>query len=65
MFAAPAIGYAASYAYVDQAGDVRLVEAASANAAIATAPGIHARSGVMLIDSVDDTAVVGDDVVVR
>lgn len=50
------------YAYVNQAGEVRTVEATDPNTAIRTAPAIHARSGVMLIDSTDDQNLVGDDV---
>ncbi|HEY0010468.1 MAG TPA: hypothetical protein VGB97_00970 [Candidatus Paceibacterota bacterium] len=53
---------AAMYAYVNQAGEVRTVEATDPNTAIRTAPAIHARSGVMLIDSTDDQNLVGDDV---
>lgn len=62
VLAAPALSYAQMYAYVDQAGDVRTVDAATADAAIMTAPQIHARSGVMILDSEADNDVVGDDV---
>ncbi|HVV15366.1 MAG TPA: hypothetical protein VHD55_03140 [Candidatus Paceibacterota bacterium] len=57
----PAFAFAASYAYVDQAGDVRTVEAANANTAIATAPNIDEHSGVMLLVNPSD-AVIGDHV---
>lgn len=62
VLAGPALSYAQMYAYVDQAGDVRTVDAASANAALMTAPSIDEHSGVMIIDSSDDSDVVGDDV---
>jgi len=65
VLAGPAIGYAQTFAYVDQAGDVRTVEADTANSALVTAPSIHQNSGVMLIDSTDDSDVVGDDVPVQ
>lgn len=58
----PAAAFAATFAYVDQAGDVRTVEAATPQAALVTAPNIADRSGVMLLDSTEDTEVVGDDV---
>ena len=53
------------FAYVNVEGDVRTVEAADPNTALATAPSIHARSGVLLLDSSDDQNVVGDDVPVN
>jgi len=59
---APAAATAAMYAYVNQDGEVRTVEASDPNTAIRTAPGIHPRSGVMLLDSAADQDVVGDDV---
>ena len=59
---APAAASAAMFAYVNQDGEVRTVEATDPNTAIRTAPGIHSRSGVMLLDSTEDQAVVGDDV---
>jgi hypothetical protein len=52
--AAPtASALAATYAYVNAQGEVRTVEAADANTAINTAPGIHPRSGVILLDGND------------
>lgn len=60
--AVPAISFAATYAYVNQAGEVMTTEAATPNAAIMTAPGIDEHSGVMLMDSADDAGVVGDKV---
>ncbi|MES2749485.1 MAG: hypothetical protein V4606_03765 [Patescibacteria group bacterium] len=56
---------AATYAYVDAAGDVKSVTANDWQTAIATAPNIHMRSGVMLLESADDYQVVGDKVIVR
>ena len=62
--ALPAASFAATYAYVNTAGEVMTTESASASQAIASAPGIHPRSGVMLIETTADP-VVGDDVMVR
>ena len=58
----PVAASAAMYAYVNQDGEVRTVEATDPNTAIRTAPGIHPRSGVLLLDSTEDQDVVGDDV---
>jgi len=65
VLAGPALTYAATYAYVNAMGDVRTVEATDPMTAINTAPNIHMRSGVMFIDSTDDSDVVGDDVIVN
>lgn len=62
IMAAPALTHAASYAYVHQSGNVSIVIADTWMAAIATAPGIAIHSGVLLLDSLDDSAVVGDNV---
>lgn len=62
VLAVPAAASAAMYAYVNTAGDVSSVEAVSASAAIATAPGIHMRSGVLLLDSAEDEDVLDEDV---
>ncbi|MEA2702005.1 MAG: hypothetical protein QOE22_714 [Candidatus Parcubacteria bacterium] len=62
LVAGPAGAGAAMFAYVNQDGDVRSVEAANPNAALSTAPGIHMHSGVLLLDSSDDEDLVGDDV---
>ena len=62
VLAAPALSYAQMYAYVDQAGDVRSVDAATAEAALMTAPQIDENSGVMILDSEADEELVGDDV---
>lgn len=62
VLASPALSYAQMYAYVDQTGDVRTVDAASANAALMTAPQIDEHSGVMVLDSAADNEIVGDDV---
>ena len=58
----PGLALAASYAYVDAAGDVKSVMANDWQTAIATAPNIHIHSGVLLLDSAEDLAVVGDEI---
>lgn len=59
VFAAvPVLSFAASYAYVNMAGDVAVVESASANTAIASAPNIHPRSGVLLLKTASDFTIV-------
>lgn len=54
VLAVPAFSYAAPYAYVNASGEVNMVEAASAQEALTTAPNIHMRSGVMLLQSEND-----------
>ena len=54
---------AATYAYVDAAGDVKSVTANDWMTAIATAPNIHMHSGVMLLTAAGDYSIVGDSVV--
>jgi hypothetical protein len=61
---APAASFAQMFAYVNQDGEVRTVDATDANTAIATAPAIDEHSGVLLIQSSGD-AVVGDTVPVK
>ncbi len=58
----PAISYAATFAYVNTSGDVATVTANDPMTAIATAPNIAIHSGVLLLNSPDDNAVVGDEV---
>ncbi len=48
--ALPGISFAQTYAYVNTSGDVSSVDAASADAALMTAPNIGVHSGVMMID---------------
>ena len=48
--ALPGISFAQAYAYVNTSGDVSSVDAASADAALMTAPNIGVHSGVMMID---------------
>ena len=60
--ALPAATFAATYAYVNTAGEVMTTEAANPNTAIMTAPGISTHSGVMLIEVEEDEEIVGDRV---
>lgn len=62
VVALPSVSYAALYAYVNQDGEVRTVEASSPGTAIQTAPAIAEHSGVILINSTNDATLVGDDV---
>lgn len=55
LLAFPGASFAASYAYVNTAGDVSMVESASADSALTTAPGIHINSGVILLQDSDDS----------
>jgi len=57
----PGISFAATFAYVNQDGEVMTTEAATASQALVSAPSIDEHSGVMLITSTSD-AVVGDEV---
>jgi hypothetical protein len=58
----PVSASAATYAYVATNGEVKSVVAADWMTAIATAPGIHIHSGVLLLKTAADFGVVGDDV---
>lgn len=58
----PVAASAASYAYVDKAGDVKMVTATDWMTAIATAFNIHIHSGVMILNSAADFTIVGDTV---
>ncbi|HRH55538.1 MAG TPA: hypothetical protein PK609_01605 [Candidatus Paceibacterota bacterium] len=60
--ALPAVSLAATYAYVNNAGEVMTTEAATWQTAIQTAPNIAPRSGVMLIEVTADEELVGDSV---
>jgi len=64
VVAIPGVSLAATYAYVNTAGEVMTMDASNASTAISTAPGIHPRSGVMLIETTNDP-VVGDSVNVK
>jgi hypothetical protein len=63
--AVPGLSLAATYAYVNQSGEVMTMEAPTPTQAINTAPGIDEHSGVILVDGADDTALIGDDVPVN
>lgn len=65
VVAVPGVTLAATYAYVNTAGEVMTVDSTSANQALLTAPGIHARSGVMLIEVTADEDMVGNRVPVQ
>ena len=62
LVAFPAASFAQMFAYVNQDGEVRTVDAVDANTAIMTAPSIHPNSGVLKLDSTEDQEVVGDNV---
>lgn len=62
VVAVPGVSVAATYAYVNTAGEVMTTEAATPDAAIMGAPGIHMHSGVLLMDSAADMEVVGESV---
>jgi hypothetical protein len=63
LLAAPA-AFAQTFAYVNQDGEVRTVDAADPNTAIMTAPAIDEHSGVLLLQSSSDS-LVGDSVPVK
>ncbi len=60
-FALPSFAAAATYAYVNTAGEVRTVSADAPMTAIAIAPGIALHSGVLLLVNPSD-GIVGDSV---
>jgi hypothetical protein len=62
ILALPGFAYAATYAYVNQGGEVMTTIANTPADAIKNAPSIHVHSGVLLLDSAADAAVVGDEV---
>lgn len=47
----PALSDAATFAYVNQNNEVTSMQAATALQALATAPNIHPRSGVLLLSN--------------
>jgi hypothetical protein len=57
----PSFAFAAMYAYVDQTGDVKVIDATDPNTAIMTAPNIDEHSGVIFLSNPSD-AIVGDHV---
>ncbi len=58
----PAISQAAMYAYVDNTGDVKAVIANDWMTAIEIAPNRYAHSGVLLLNSLADQGILGDQV---
>lgn len=58
----PGFASAATYAYVNQSGEVRMVTADTPTIAMSIAPSIHIRSGVLLLNSLADNEVIGDNV---
>lgn len=62
VLALPVAAFGATYAYVDQTGEVKTVESGDPMTAMLTAPNIDEHSGVMLLDSTADYEVVGDEV---
>ena len=62
LFTIPLFASAATFAYVDRVGEVRMVTADAPLVAIATAPNIHARSGVIQLMAQTDYELVGDKV---
>ncbi len=62
LIAIPAFSRAASYAYVNQSGEVNMVVANDWMTAIAIAPNRAIHSGVILLNSQADTNLIGDNV---
>lgn len=62
FMALPAFASAASYAYVDVTGEVKSVTANDWMTAIATAPNIHMHSGVFILKTAADFAIIGEDI---
>ena len=62
VVAVPGVSLAATYAYVNTAGEVMTMEAPNSSVALSTAPNLHVHSGVMLIESTEDEEIIGDDV---
>ncbi len=61
LIALPTASFAQTFAYVNTSGEVASVEAATATAAIATAPNIDPHSGVMLLTDSNDS-ILGDSI---
>lgn len=62
LMSLPAFADAATYAYVDSAGEVKSVTAGDWRTAIEIAPNRHLNSGVLLLSSASDFGIVGDNV---
>ncbi|MDD4989382.1 MAG: hypothetical protein PHV42_03065 [Candidatus Pacebacteria bacterium] len=63
VMAFPAVSFAATYAYVNQDGDVSIVTADSGLQAIAIAPNIDEHSGVILLTNPAQSGLVAHVVV--
>ena len=59
--AIPAFSFAATFAYVNQSGEVSTVSAATPESALMTAPNIDEHSGVLMLNNPAD-GMVGDQV---
>jgi len=59
---APHVTLAANYAFVSTGGEVRMIAANTPNLAIETAPDRHLHSGVILLDSIQDSELLGDNI---
>jgi hypothetical protein len=59
VISVPASSFAANYAYVDKMNEVKMFVADNATAALRYAPNMHVNSGVMLLDSTEDSALFG------
>lgn len=57
LVALPSFAQAATYAYVNQSGNVAIVIANTPESAIATALNIHIRSGVILLNTANTPGV--------
>ncbi len=62
VLAVPGFASAATFAYVNTAGEVQTVTANEPMTAINIAPNIAVHSGVLLLDSTEDNEVIGDNV---
>jgi hypothetical protein len=61
-FAAPQVSHAENYAFVSTGGEVRMIAANNPTLAIETAPDRHLHSGVILLDSLQDSGLLGTNI---